>query len=74
MNRFQKSLFAAISLFATTALVACGDGGGGATVSDAEFNTKDIEFVKNKSRELNVELSLVKTTTDQRNFVVVYNP
>lgn len=74
MSPLQKSLFAFISLLAFATLVACGGGGGGTPISDAEFNTKAIEFVKNKSKELNVELAMVKTTTDQRNFVVVYNP
>ena len=69
-----KSLIFTLAFFLAAPLIGCSGGDGGTSLSDAEFNARAAEFVRNKSRELNVDLTMVKTATDQRNFVVVYNP
>lgn len=60
-----------------------GGGGGGATVSgsfhpgqtDQEFLDKANTFVKQKSTELGVQLTIAKLNTDQKaGFIVVHNP
>ncbi len=64
-------------------LNACGGGGGGVTApgpfhpgqSDQEFLDKANAFIKQKSTELGVQLSIAKLNTDQKaGFIVVHNP
>lgn len=73
--KLVNSILTSVAAIAVTAgLAACGGGGGGPKLSDAEFNSKATEFVKNKSKELNVELTIAKSSTKQQDYVVVYNP